>query len=151
MGSLRGTALCSRSFFHWLNPHCFLQPEVVETSLWHWNMGLGSWCGAGIPCSWDIPLKFLSTSHGCRNSPFHTCTLPTSMDEYVYFLNFIVVRLPFNSISDGSESWPFYILVVILMWLSKDSRNICLHCHLGRKLTLWLLTVTFLFNNTHFT
>ena len=33
VGSLRGTAWVSRSFFHWLNPHWILHPEVVGTYL----------------------------------------------------------------------------------------------------------------------
>ena len=33
VGSLRGTAWGSSSFFHQLNPHCFLQPEVMGTYL----------------------------------------------------------------------------------------------------------------------
>ena len=33
MDSLRGTAWGSRSFFHRLNPHWLLQPEVVGTYL----------------------------------------------------------------------------------------------------------------------
>ena len=31
VGFLRGTAWCSSSFFHGLNPQCFLQPEVMGT------------------------------------------------------------------------------------------------------------------------
>ena len=33
VGSLRGTAWGSSSFFHQLNPHWFLQPEVLEAYL----------------------------------------------------------------------------------------------------------------------
>ena len=39
VGSLRGTASGFRSFFRQLNPHWFLQPEVVETYL----HGTGTW------------------------------------------------------------------------------------------------------------
>ena len=49
------------------------------------------------------------------------------------FFNFVVVRLPFNLISDGSEWWLFYILVAILMWLCKEASHICLYCHLDQK------------------
>ena len=46
--------------------------------------------------------KFLSTTHGYGTSPFCISTLPTSLDGCGFF-NSVVVRLPFNSISDGSE------------------------------------------------
>ena len=42
--------------------------------------------------------------------------LPVWMDV----VNSIVVRLPFNLISDSPEGWLFYILVVILMWLCEE-------------------------------
>ena len=51
VGSLRGAAWDSMSFFHWLSLHWFLQPEVWGLSLWNWNPGLGSWCGARTPHS----------------------------------------------------------------------------------------------------
>ena len=40
----------------------------------------------------------------------------------------VVVRLPFNSISDGSEWWLFYNLVVTLMWLCEEVSFVYL-CH----------------------
>ena len=52
-GSLRGTAWGSRIFFHRLNTHWFLQPEVVRAylpALEPW-----AWCVAWTPCS-DISL-----------------------------------------------------------------------------------------------
>ena len=41
--------------------------------------------------------------HGCRASPFCICTPPTSLDGCGFF-NFIVVRLPYNLISDGPDN-----------------------------------------------
>ena len=133
VGSLRGTAWDSKSFFYWLNPHWFFAARSYENlPSWHWNPGWGAWCGAGTPCSWDIPPEFLSTTCGCGTSPFCISTQPTSLDGCGFF-NSIVVRLPFNSISDHSEWWLFYILVVILMWLWEVS-HVCLRCHLDQKL-----------------
>ena len=45
--------------------------------------------------------------------PAHSVS-PTSVDGCGFF-NSVVVRLPFSLISDASELWWFYILVVILM------------------------------------
>ena len=53
------------------------------------------------------------------DSLFHICAPPTSLDGCDFF-DSIVVRLPFNLISDGSEWWLSYILVVILMWLWEE-------------------------------
>ena len=92
----------------------------------------GAWCGPRTPCSWDVPPKFLSTTCGCRTSLFCICTPPTSLDVCDFF-NSVVVRLPFNSISDGSQWWLVYILVVILMWLCEEVSHVFLHHHLGWK------------------
>ena len=130
VGSLRGTAWGSRSFFHWLNPHWFLQPEVVRTYLpGTGTLGWGAWCGAGTSHSQDISPEFLSTTHRWGTSLFCICAPPTHLDGCGFF-NSIVVRLPFNSISDSSEWWLFYILVVILMWLCKEASLVCLILHL---------------------
>ena len=141
-GSLRGTAWGPNSFFHRLNPHWFLQPEVVGTYLpGTRTLGWGTWCGAGTPRSWDIPPKFLSTTCGCETSPSHVCTPPTSLDGCGFF-NSIVVRLPFRSITENSEWLLFYILAVILMWLCKKVSHVCLCHHLDLKF-LFLLSLSF--------
>ena len=130
---LRGTAWGSSTFFHWLNPHWFQQPEVVGTCLpGTGTLGWGTWCGAGTPPSRDVSPEFLSTTLECGSSLFQICALPTSLDGCIFF-NSIVVRLPFNSISDSSEWWLFYILIVILMWLCKEASHVCLCCHLEQK------------------
>ena len=49
------------------------------------------------------------------------------------FSNSVVVRLPFNLISDGSERWLFYILVVILMWLCEEASCVYLGHYLDLK------------------
>ena len=94
-------------------PAGFLQPEVVgtflpgtETLCW------GAWCWAGTPCSQDIPPEFFSSTYEYGTSLFCICAPSTSLDGCGFF-NSVVVRLPFNSIYDGSEWWLFCILVVI--------------------------------------
>ena len=124
VGSLGGTAWDSRSFFHILNSHWFLQPEVVGTYFSYiGTLGWGAWCGTGTPHSQDIPPQFLSTTHGCGTRPFHISTPPTSLNGCGFF-NSVVIRLPFNSISDVPEWWWFYNLAVILMCLCKDPSHV---------------------------
>ena len=131
VGSLRGTAWGSRSFFHLLNPHWFLHPEVVRTQ--HWNPGLE---GAGVGPRLLTPemclLNFYPPHVGLGTSPIHACAPHSGLDGCGFF-NSIVVRLPFNFISDSSEQWWFYILVVILMRLCEEIGHVCLHCHLDQK------------------
>ena len=103
MGSLRETAWDSRSFCHQFNPYWFLQPEVTGAYLaGTGTLGWGAWCGAGAPRSQDIPPEFLSTTRGCGTSLFRISAPPASLGGCVFF-NSIVVRLPGNSISGGSE------------------------------------------------
>ena len=64
----------------------------------HWR----AWCGVGALHSQDMPPEFLSSMHGCGISLFHVSVPPTSLDGCGFF-NSVVVRLPFNSISAGSE------------------------------------------------
>ena len=114
------------------SPLVFAARSYRDFSSWHWNPGWGAWSGAGTPCSWDIPPEFLSTTCGCGTSPFCISTQPTSLDG-CSFLDVVttisvVVRLPFNSISDSSEWWLIYISVVILMWLFEEANRVCL-CH----------------------
>ena len=131
LDSLRRTAWGSSSFFHWLNPHWFLQPEVVGTKF-PGTRTLGQGTGVGWdPCSQRYPSRILSPTGGWGTSPFCACTPPSSLDGCGFFNS--TVRLPFNSISDSSEWWLFYILVVILMWLCEEVSHVCL-CHpLDRK------------------
>ena len=105
----------------------FAARSYEDLSPWHWNAGLQGCCGAGTPCSQDIPPEFLSTTCGCRTSLFCVSDPLTRLDGCDFF-NFIVVRLPFNSISDVSEPWLFYILAVILMWLCDEVSHVYL-CH----------------------
>ena len=97
VGSLRGTAWGSRNLFHQLN-HCWiLKPEVVGTYL----PGTG---GPGVDLGL-LPLmislsNFYLLWYG--TSPFCICA-PLSSHFGCGFFNSVVVRLPFNSISDIPE------------------------------------------------
>ena len=99
-------------------------------------LGWGCWCGAGTLSCGDILPKFLSTTCGYETSPFCFSAPPTSPDGCGFF-NSVVVRLPFSLISDGSEWWLFYILVVILIWLCKKVSCVCIRHHLDWKLSLF--------------
>ena len=66
-------------------------------------------CGSGTPHSQDIPPKVLSITHGCGTSLFWVCAPPTSLDGHGFFHS-VVIRLPFNLISD--LWWLLYNLVV---------------------------------------
>ena len=138
MGFLRGTSWGSRSLFHQLSPHWTLQSEVMGTYLpvtGTLGLGMGTWCWAGTPYSRDLPPKFLSTTHGCGTSPFCVSALLTSLDGCGFF-NSVVVRLPFNSISDSSQQWLFYNLVVIFMWLWEEISYVYLCHHVDWKSSL---------------
>ena len=110
----------------------FTARSCGNLSSWHWYLDWRGCCGAGTPFTKDIPSEFLSTTCGCRTSPFLNCVPPTSTDGCGFF-NSVVVRLPFNSISDGSEWWWFCILVLILLWLCEEMNHVCLCHHLDRK------------------
>ena len=86
------------------SPLAFAARSWEYLSSWHRNPGLGAWCGAGTPHAWDIPPEVLFTTRGCGTSLFHVSALPTSLDR-CGFCNSVVVRVQFNSISDGSEWW----------------------------------------------
>ena len=131
--SLRGTAWGSNSFLPLSQSRLlFVARSCGNLSSGTVTLGWGAWCGSGSPRSWDTPSKFLSTTHGWGASLFHVCAPPTSLDGCGFF-NSVVVRLPFNKISDGSEWWLFYILVIILMWMWEEESHVCLCCHLDQK------------------
>ena len=128
-GLFKRTSQGSRIFFYQLNPCWSLQPEVVGNYLpGTGTLGWSVWYGAVTLHSQDIPPKFLSTTHRRRTSPFHVSAPPTSLDGRGLF-NSIVVRLPFNLISDSSEGWLFYSLGGILMWLCEEANHVCQRCH----------------------
>ena len=114
VGSLRGTAWNSCSFFHQLITTVFCIQKIWGLLFWAmelWNPGLGDWCGAGTPHSWYIPLKFIHHMW-VWDQPVPRLH-PSYQSNGCGFFNSEVVGLPFNLISDGSEWWLFYVLVVI--------------------------------------
>ena len=90
-------------FFHQLDPHWFLQPEIMGTYLPGTGiLGYGAWCWVGTPRTRDIPPEFSLTTCECGTSLFHISTSPTVLDGCGFF-NPVVVGRPFISISDSSE------------------------------------------------
>ena len=134
-GPFADTAWDSSSSFYQFKLCWFLQPEVMESYLpgtgtlgWGFRVGLGtslqrypSQIFIHHTWVWDQPVPHLLIS-----------VSPTTLDGCCFFTS-IVVGLPFNSISDGSEWWLFYSLVVILMWLCEKVSCIYLCCHLDPK------------------
>ena len=103
MGSLRGTAWGSSSFLHCLDSRWFLQPKVMAPYL----PGIGTWAGgSGVGLGLLPPkislLNFYLLIQVCGTSLFIVSAPPTSLDGCGFF-NSVVVRLPFNSISDVPE------------------------------------------------
>ena len=91
-------------------PLVFSDRSCGDLSSWHWQHGLGP----------DVGLRLLTPEISFLDFDLMLWAHapPTSLD-WCGFFNSVVVMLPFNLISDDSEWWLFYILVVILMWLCK--------------------------------
>ena len=140
VGSLRGTAWDSRSFFYQLNPHWFLQPEVVGLIF----LALEPWAwGPAVELGHFIPESSIFIHHiGWGTNSFHICTPPTSLDGCGFFNSNGI--LPFNLISDCSEWWLVYILVLILTWLCKEASHVFLcHCLDQKSLRFILNQISF--------
>ena len=119
------------------SPLVFAARSYGDLSSCHRELVLETWCGAGTPHSQNIPPEFLFTTCVCGTSPFCICAPPTSLDGCGFF-NSVVTRLPFNSISDCSEWWLFYILLVILMWLCEEASRVYLRLPLDwNKAPFW--------------
>ena len=105
-------------------PLVFAARSCRDLTSWHWNSGLGGlmW---GYNSSLTIFPSQIFIHHTCGTSPFPVCAPPTSLHGCSFF-NSVVVRLPFNSVSDVSEWWLFYIFVVISMWLCNEESHVCL-------------------------
>ena len=110
-------------------PLVFAARSCGDLSSWHWNPGLGAWCGSVTP-HLEISLPNFYP-RGCEASPFRVRTPPTSLHGCSFF-NSVVVRLPVNSISDVPDWWWFRILVILMMMLEEAS-HVCLYHHLDWK------------------
>ena len=88
--------------FHSLNPPWFLQPEVMGTSL----PGTGSWAGGpGVELrSLTLEISLLIFTHHILvwDQPVLLLHLTYQL-RCGFFFNFVVVGLPFSSVSHGSE------------------------------------------------
>ena len=134
-GLFKRYCLGSRSSFHQLNLHWFLQPEVKGiylpgTRILDWV----AWFRSGTPHSQDIPPEFLSTWVWGQPAPLLlvwmdvVSSIPLLSD--FHSTQFCGCHTSFNLISDVPKWWWFYILAVILMCLCKKASHVCLHCHL---------------------
>ena len=113
-----------------LNPCWFFLPEGMGTYLRDTGtLGWGPGVGLGLSCSWLSPPRFLYTTCGYVTSQF---CISAPLDGCCFF-DSVIFRLPFNSISDGSVWWLFYILVVILMWVCEEANCVYLCHHLDWK------------------
>ena len=69
----------------------------------------------------------------CSDSPCFCISTEMDLVDRCGFFSSVVVRLPFNSISDGSGKWLFSSLVVILMRLCEEVSRVSLHLCLDWK------------------
>ena len=114
------------SLSRWLTPLCgffkrnclglqqFLPPtqSLLDFAAWscgdlssrHWNPGLG-----GLMWGWDSLLprytSWIFIHHTWVWDQPILCPCPSYQCEWMWFLYFVIVRLPFNSILDISEWW----------------------------------------------
>ena len=128
------------SFSHHLNPHWFLEPEVLRL----YFLALESWVAWYVllpRCSsqfihaqmWDHSVCWLCQPPPCgESSPprLPNSAPPTGLDE-CFFFNSLVVRLPYSLIF-----WQFWLVLFLnllsFLWLCKEAQCIYLCLHLGR-------------------
>ena len=143
-----------------LNPHRCFQSEVWGFISLHWSPGLCSLsgspvvppilptCECGTGCSTSL---CVAGSTSCRlacpypqsavlpqvlSAPLQVSTPPTSLDE-CFFLNSLVVRLPYSLIFH--QLWLFLFLNCCCppFWLCKEAQCVYLHLHLGQKFLVY--------------
>ena len=94
------------------------------------TLGWGVWCGAGTPCSQDIPPEFSSTTCGGGTSPFHISTPPTSWIDVVSFIPNCWTSIQLNS-------WHFWMMADLYFSCNFDvvvqGGEPCLHMVKFRK------------------
>ena len=127
VGSLRGTFGLQQFLPNSIPAGIFSQElwGLIFLALETWAEGPGMGLGLLAP---EISPEFLSTTCECGTSPLHICAPPSNLDGCGFSNS--VVRLPYNSMSDTSERWWFYILVVISMRLWQEVSHVCPCCHL---------------------
>ena len=131
-GSLRGTAKeSSISIFHSLILTGFYSQKLWKLllPLETWAEGPGLWLGPHTP-EISFPIFMYLTWVWDQHIP---CVHPSFQSGCCFLFNSVVVGLRFSSISNSSEWWLFYSLVVILMWLCKEVSPVYLRRHLDWK------------------
>ena len=105
-----------------LNPHWFLQPELMGTSLpGTGGPGWGARFGAGTPCSSTgtsapkLCLPVYNHHTWVWDQPF-LLLHPFFQSQCGCFFIFTVIGLLFSWISAASPGWFLYNVVVILLW-----------------------------------
>ena len=88
--------------------------------------GIGSsGCGGLVwgwhPCSSAVTSLLIFTHHTWVWDHPGQLLRPSYQSQCGFFFNSLVVALPFNLISGGSEWWCFCTLAVILMWLWEEA------------------------------
>ena len=112
-----------------LSLRCFLQPEVIGTFLpgtetldWGWYSLLPKYPSR-------VFIHSIAVGSACPMFPPLLPRLRASYQSgWMWFLFNSI-----NSISDGSEWWLFYSLVIILMWLCEEVSCVYLCHHLDWK------------------
>ena len=107
MGSLRGMVWNSRSFFHWHNPHWFLQPEVMGTYLS--GTGTLGW-GPGVGLGFLTPQISLLNFYPPHVSVGPACSMsfPLLLSGWMLFLSFYSCHT-----SIQFDFWQFWVMVVL--------------------------------------
>ena len=162
MGALNGLSWETSGFFHYPNPHWFLQPEVWDFIFpvlepWAARCGLGLGSLARY-LSWFLYITLeggttLSAGH-CRHH--HTTTMlhplpspcpgfPSPPLQSIWmnydFFKSMVVGLPYSLIF--WQFWVFFVLrlvVILLMCLCKEEKCVYLHLHLDHNVEYFNLT-----------
>ena len=138
MGPSNGVSCEIDSFYHHLNPHRFLQPEVLKLYfpvLEHCVVQSVSRCSYWFICTqiWDHLVHQPLPCHPSSPPQLPVSVSPTSLDGY-FFFNLLVVSFPY-----GLIFWRFWLFFLFLKWLlfffrsGKKVKHIYLCLHLDWK------------------
>ena len=108
----------------------FAARSCGDLSSWHWNPGLGAWCGSGTPRAQDIPPKVLSM-WVWEQPAVHPH--PSYQSAWMWFLKSRSCQTSIQPDSDVPECWLLPILGVTLMSVCEEVSLVCLCHHLDWK------------------